>query len=100
MLPLCLKIKNSSITWVTSPFTIRGSHYPHHLFSWKDTEAPIEQINNDRDQFIVNLKLGLLALMQDRVSHHKHSNEQLTHEEIEEKFRARAARKAREAKGE
>jgi hypothetical protein len=54
------------------------SHYPHHLFSWKDTEAPIEQINNNRDQFIVNLKLGLLALMQDRVSHQENSNERLT----------------------
>jgi DNA-binding MltR family transcriptional regulator len=73
------------------------SHYPHHLFSWKDTEAPIEQINNNRDQFIANLKLGLLALMQDRVSHHKNSNERLTPQEIEEKYRARAARKAQEA---
>ena len=70
--------------------------YPHPRHPWEDTEVPLEPISNNRDQFVVNLKLGLLALMQDRVSHHRHSNEQLTQREIEEKFRARAARKGRE----
>ncbi|WP_372928675.1 hypothetical protein [Methyloceanibacter sp.] len=72
------------------------SHYPHHWLPWEDTKVPLEPINNNRDQFIVNLKLGLLALMQDRVSHHRHSNDQLTRKEVEEKFRARAARKGQE----
>jgi hypothetical protein len=40
--------------------------YPHHLYSSRDSAVEIEPINGSRDQFIVNLKLGLLALMRDR----------------------------------
>jgi hypothetical protein len=60
--------------------------YPHHLYSWRDSEVAIEQIRNNRDWFIVNLKLGLLALMQDRVRHEANGNDALTLEEIRAKF--------------
>jgi hypothetical protein len=62
------------------------SRYPHHLYSWRESEQPIEPIKDKRDQFVVNLKLGLIALMQDRVCHRTHSNQPLTREEIQAKF--------------
>jgi hypothetical protein len=62
------------------------SVYPHHLYSWRDADVTIEPIGNKRDQFIVNLKLGLLALMQDRVRHESHGNDALMLEEIQGKF--------------
>ena len=51
------------------------THYPHHL-GGGDSPHKIETINNRRDLFTVNLKLGLIALMRDRVSHEPHSSEQ------------------------
>jgi DNA-binding MltR family transcriptional regulator len=57
------------------------TYYPHHLFG-PDSEVPIEQVITRRDQFVVNLKLGLIALMRDRISHHDHSNKPRTEEEL------------------
>jgi hypothetical protein len=51
------------------------THYPHHL-GGGDGPHKIETIHNQRDRFTVNLKLGLIALMRDRVSHKPHSSEQ------------------------
>lgn len=61
------------------------THYPHHLYGG-DTAQQIEPISDKRTQFIVNLKLGLIALMRDRVSHIYHSNQPLSEEEIRERF--------------
>ncbi|HET9715749.1 MAG TPA: hypothetical protein VFP60_06135 [Pseudolabrys sp.] len=49
--------------------------YPHHLKKGADSEHPIESIRNVRDRFVVNLKIGLIALMSDRVSHKTWSSE-------------------------
>jgi hypothetical protein len=57
------------------------THYPHHLFG-PDGNEPIESVTSRRDQFVVNLKLGLIALMRDRISHHDHSNKPKTEEEM------------------
>lgn len=65
------------------------THYPHHMFRRDNVEDKhrIEPIANGRDKFIVNLKLCLIALMQDRVSHVTHSHEPRTEEEIREVLR-------------
>jgi hypothetical protein len=55
--------------------------YPHHLFG-PDGKVPIEPVTSRRDQFVVNLKLGLIALMRDRISHHDHSNKPRTEQEL------------------
>jgi hypothetical protein len=49
------------------------SHYPHHLFG-PDSDVAIEPVKSKRDQFVVNLKLALIILMRDRISHHAHTN--------------------------
>jgi DNA-binding MltR family transcriptional regulator len=49
------------------------THYPHHLFG-PDSNVAIEPINSKREQFIVNLKLALIILMRDRISHHTYTN--------------------------
>ena len=49
------------------------TYYPHRLWG-PDTTIPLEPVNTRRDQFIVNLKLALVFLMRDRVSHAAHSN--------------------------
>lgn len=61
------------------------THYPHHLFG-PDSATELEPVKNRRDQFIVNLKLSLIALMRDRVSHVAYSNQPLTDEQIRAKF--------------
>jgi hypothetical protein len=61
------------------------THYPHHLYGG-DSSYQIEQVTNKRLQFVVNLKLGLIALMRDRVSHHLHTNIPLTEEQIRAQF--------------
>jgi DNA-binding MltR family transcriptional regulator len=57
------------------------THYPDHRFG-PDSKAPIEPVTSRRDQFVVNLKLGLIALMRDRICHHEHSNKPRTQEEM------------------
>jgi hypothetical protein len=61
------------------------SHYPNPRLGG-DSNEPIEPIENRRTRFIVNLKLGLLELMRDRVSHRLHTNEMLTDEDIRSQF--------------
>jgi hypothetical protein len=56
------------------------SYYPA-LFG-SDSDAPLMAIHSSRDLFIVNLQLGLHALMQDRVNHKPHSFEPQTKEEF------------------
>jgi hypothetical protein len=68
------------------------THYPHHLFG-PDSKMPIENVTSRRDQFLVNLKLGLIALMRDRISHHEHSNRFRTDEEMLRIFPDRCANK-------
>jgi hypothetical protein len=57
------------------------THYPHHLFG-PDSQTPIEPVSSRRDLFILNLKLALIMLMRDRVSHEPWTNRQLTEEEL------------------
>jgi DNA-binding MltR family transcriptional regulator len=57
------------------------THYPHPLFG-PDSDVPIEPVRSKRDQFVVNLKIGLIALMRDRISHHDHSNKPKTEQEM------------------
>jgi DNA-binding MltR family transcriptional regulator len=55
--------------------------YPHRLWG-PDTKFKIESISTRQDQFIVNLKLALIFLMRDRVSHHAYSNLPRTEEDL------------------
>ena len=48
--------------------------WPHHLFQ-EDIAEAIPAINSGQDKFLVNLQLGLIFLMRDRVSHNPHSNQ-------------------------
>jgi hypothetical protein len=59
------------------------THYPHHLYD-KDSEHEIEQVGNNRDRFLVNLKLCLIALMRDRVRHVAWSNTPRSEEDLRE----------------
>ena len=61
------------------------THYPHHLFG-PDSQTAIEPINSRRDQFVANLKLALIILMRDRISHDTHSNRPLTEEQLLERY--------------
>ena len=61
--------------------------YPHHIYDG-DTNRPIETVANNRDSFLVNLKLCLIALMHDRVSHDTWSNKPLTKKALREQKRA------------
>ncbi len=53
------------------------THYPHAIYD-EDTDEEIEDIANNRDLFLVNLKLCLIALMRDRVTHDTWSNKPIT----------------------
>ena len=57
------------------------SHYPHHILK-QDSEIAIEPPKNKREVFLVNLKVCLLYLMRDRVSHQAHTNIPLSDEEL------------------
>jgi hypothetical protein len=61
------------------------THYPHHLFG-TDSDIPIEPIGSEREQFVVNLKLSLIALMRDRIGHVPYSNQMLTEDELLKKY--------------
>jgi DNA-binding MltR family transcriptional regulator len=66
------------------------TYYPNHLFG-PDSAVSIEPVTSRRDQFVVNLKLGLIALMRDRISHHDHSNKPRTEQEMRDIFPDRYA---------
>jgi DNA-binding MltR family transcriptional regulator len=66
------------------------THYPHHLYGG-DGPHLIEPIKNRQTQFVVNLKLGLIMLMRDRVSHRTHTNQPLTDDEIRAQFEKKPA---------
>jgi hypothetical protein len=61
------------------------SHYPNHRYEG-DSKFAIEPVADKRGQFLINLKLGLIALMRDRCGHEKHTNKALTLEEIKARF--------------
>ena len=61
------------------------SYYPNHRCEG-DSNFAIEPVADKRGQFLVNLKLGLIALMRDRCGHENHTNKALTLEEIKAKF--------------
>ena len=63
------------------------THYPNHRYGG-DSEFQIEPVMDNRTRFIVNLKLGLIALMRDRCSHEMHGNRQLSPEELAQRFKA------------
>jgi hypothetical protein len=58
------------------------SHYPDHLAANRKTKTALEKIKNNRDRFLVNLRLCLIALMQDRVSHVPWSNTPLSYKKL------------------
>lgn len=60
---------------------VNAERYPHHLFS-KNSAFEIEPVRTERDKFIVNLKLCLIALMRDRVSHATWSNTPLSEDQL------------------
>jgi hypothetical protein len=60
-------------------------HYPDHRYGG-DSPFEIESVTDNRTKFIVNLKLGLIALMRDSCSHEMHSNQALTLDEIKAKL--------------
>ena len=61
------------------------TYYPHHLFG-PDSNIAIEPINSKREQFIVNLKLALIILMRDRISHHPYTNRPRSDDELLEQY--------------
>lgn len=61
------------------------TYYPHHLYGG-DGQYSIEPIPNKRTKFVVNLKIALIMLMRDRVSHRTHTNQPLTEEEVRAQF--------------
>ena len=71
------------------------THYPHRLYG-PDTDISIEPIKNKRDQFIINLKLALIMLMRDRLSHETHTNLPFTEEQLREKYQEWREREERE----
>ena len=60
--------------------------YPHHIYDG-DTKLPIEDISTTRDKFLVNLKLCLIMLMRDRMSHETWSNKSHTKKAMNEQKR-------------
>jgi hypothetical protein len=67
------------------------THYPHHLFR-PDSDALIEPVTTSQERFVVNLKLALIMLMRDRVSHEAHSNCILTEAQLLAKYPQRYAK--------
>jgi len=63
----------------------KRTHYPHHLFG-PDSDVAIEPVNSKRELFIVNLKLALIILMRDRISHHPYTNRPRTEVELLEQY--------------
>jgi hypothetical protein len=71
--------------------------YPHHAFN-QDSDHEIEPVTNNREIFEVNLKLCLLILMRDRMSHVLWSNMPVTEDQIRERLeRERATRSSHRA---
>jgi len=73
------------------------TYYPHAIYD-EDSDVKIEDTETNRDRFIVNLKLCLIASMRDRVTHELWSNKPLTKTALlenkrEEKRKERAKRK-------
>lgn len=60
--------------------------YPHRIYDG-DTKQPIEPISTNHDKFLINLKLCLIMLMRDRVSHETWSNKPHTKKAMNEKKR-------------
>jgi hypothetical protein len=58
--------------------------YPHFIHK-ESSDKPIEPIRGNREKFLVNLKLGLIALMKDRVSHKTWTNTALSESELDAK---------------
>jgi len=71
------------------------THYPHHLYG-PDSNYAIEEIINKQAQFVVNLKLGLIILMRDRLSHETNKNQPITEEQLHEKYGKRREAEERE----
>lgn len=57
------------------------THYPDARFG-TPTSKPIEPVKTNRDKFIVNLKLCLNYLMQDRCKHISFSTVPISHDEL------------------
>lgn len=57
--------------------------YPHHIYD-QDSDIEIGPITTNRDRFLVNLRLSLIALMRDRMSHHTWTNLPRTEAELRE----------------
>ena len=64
------------------------SHYPHPLFG-PNSDVQIETTITNQDRFIVNLRIALLFLMRDRVSHHPYSNRAFTEDQLLAKYPTR-----------
>ena len=65
-------------------------HYPHHLAAKRTTKTAIEHIKNNRDLYLVNLRLALLSLMRDRVSHVPWSNTPINYKRLRQQMKSDA----------
>jgi DNA-binding MltR family transcriptional regulator len=86
-LDACFSSQDKDFTKPMSQLTLHRNrtHYPHHLFG-SDSDVAIESISSEREQFVVNLKLSLIALMRDRIGHVPYSNQPLTEDQLLEKY--------------
>jgi hypothetical protein len=71
--------------------------WPHYYLK-EDSRSTIDPTDTKRDIFIVNLRLCLIELMRDRVSHVPWSNEPLSAEEIKAGYEDLEAEKIERAK--
>jgi len=65
-------------------------YYPHHLYN-QDSKNEIETVKSNRDRFVVNLKLCLIALMRDRVSHEAWSHTPLSEDDLRKQMEQQRA---------
>lgn len=78
---------NSTDDGLVAPFRKLTLHegrtyYPHHFFK-SNTTNKIEPPSTKQDVFLLNLRMALLLLMQDRVSHHPNTNQPRSAAEIQ-----------------
>jgi hypothetical protein len=63
------------------------THFPHHLYKNRNG-LKIESARNNRGKFILNLKIALLLLMRDRVSHAAWSSAPLSEKKLRKQMKA------------
>jgi hypothetical protein len=62
------------------------THFPHHLYKNRNG-MKIDSVSNNRGKFILNLRLALIILMRDRVSHQLWSNAPLSERSLRKQMK-------------